>query len=97
MHVVRIPSKCLQCKAGVDMGEKQGGFKSAGLVLAKVGLDLGKRRNLPRGGLLLCYIKIPHATFFLIGWSVGVCIACITFILYHMFNIPGEVGGEPNH
>jgi hypothetical protein len=76
----------------VDLGEKQGGFKSVELVLAKVGSDLGKRRNLPRGGLLLCDIKIPNATFFFIAWSVGfsVCIVCITFILYRMVNIPGE-------
>ena len=35
----------------------------------------------------------------LIGWTVGfsVCIAYISFMLYCMFNIPKEVGGELDH
>ena len=64
-----------------------------GLVLAKVGFDLGKRRNLPRGGLLLCYIKIPHATLFLLGGVlVLVCVLRVSHLYYIAWLIFQENG-----
>ena len=67
---------------GVDLGEKQGSFKSAGLVLAKVGLDLGKHWNLHGVGYLYVILRSACKKNLLGGVLVLVCVSHLNYIAY---------------
>jgi hypothetical protein len=50
------PLECLWRKAEVDLGEKQDSFRRTyGWFWAQLGMDLGKRLDVARSGLLICF------------------------------------------